>query len=114
MVLDRAGYTIVKDVRRGAKVTPVGQFVNAEQNVPAKDDHLYHFELFLDNIRRRKMPTANPETCHYATALGHLMNISWETGRTIRWDGAANRVIGDPAAQALVMRPYRAPWKLVF
>ncbi len=42
--------------------------------------------------------------------VGHLMNISWETGRSIRWDGT--RVVGDPQANALVLRPYRAPWKL--
>jgi hypothetical protein len=40
------------------------------------------------------------------------MNVSWETGRSIRWDGKTNRVAGDPAAQALVTKPYRAPWKL--
>jgi predicted dehydrogenase len=112
MVLDRAGYSIVKEVRPGAKMSPAGLFVNAEETVPAQDDHLYHFELFLDNVRQRKMAVANPETCHYASVLGHLMNVSWEAGRSVRWDGRANRVIGDPAADALVTRPYRAPWKL--
>jgi predicted dehydrogenase len=112
LVLDRAGYSIVKEVRPGARMSPAGVFINAEETVPAQDDHLYHFELFLDNVRQRKMPAANPETCHYASALGHLMNVSWEAGRSVRWDGQANRVIADPAADALVARPYRAPWKL--
>jgi predicted dehydrogenase len=112
MVLDRAGYSIVKEVRPGAKMSPSGLFINAEETVPAQDDHLYHFELFLNNVRQRKMPVANPETCHYASALGHIMNVSWEAGRSIRWDGRANRVIGDPSADALVTRPYRAPWKI--
>jgi hypothetical protein len=40
------------------------------------------------------------------------MNISWEVGRSIRWDGSKNLVLDDPQANALVMRPYRAPWKL--
>jgi hypothetical protein len=40
------------------------------------------------------------------------MNMSWEAGRNIRWDGENNKVIDDPKANALVMRPYRAPWKL--
>lgn len=64
----------------------------------------------LKNLRDRKAPEANPETCHHATAAGHPMNISWEIGGSIRWDGT--RVIGDPKANALVMRPYRSPWKL--
>ena len=110
MILDREGYSIVKEAPRGGKIVSTGPFVNAEETVPAKNDHLYHFELFLKNVRERKPPEANPETCHHATAVGHLMNISWETGRSIRWDGA--RVIDDPQANARVMRPYRAPWKL--
>jgi hypothetical protein len=40
------------------------------------------------------------------------MNISWEVGRSIRWDGEMNRVLDDREAQAKVLRPYRAPWKL--
>jgi predicted dehydrogenase len=112
MVLDRAGYSIVNEPPRGARIASDDPLVAAEQTVPAKDDHLYHFEVFLDNVRRRKAPEANLETCHRGTGLGHLMNIAWETGRSIRWDGAGQRVIDDPAAQKLVMRPYRAPWKL--
>ena len=104
MILDRAGYSIMNEVR--------GQQVQVEETVEAKDDHLYHFELFLNNIREHKLPEANPETCHYATAVGHLMNISWEVGRSINWDGKSNRILHDRQADALVMRPYRAPWKL--
>ena len=112
MVVDRTGYTIVKDLKRGQKLTSAAALVNPEEHTPAKDDHLYHFEVFLSNLRQRRQPEANLETCHYATALRHLMNISWETGRAVRWDGAGQRVLNDPAANALVMRPYRAPWKL--
>lgn len=112
MVLDRSGYSIVNELAPRAKVNTAAQYVTAEETVRAQDDHLYHFQVFLDNIRNRKQPEANPETCHYATALGHLMNISWEVGRSIRWDGATNRVPGDAEAQSKVLRPYRAPWKL--
>ncbi len=112
MVLDRFGYSIVKEVQRGQKVASTGSLINPEETVRAEDDHLYHFQVFLDNVRERRQPAATPETCHYATALGHLMNISWEVGRSIRWDGPNNRVLDDPAANARVLRPYRAPWKL--
>ena len=112
MVLDRAGYSIGPEVKKGQRAIPTTGLVNPEQTVPPKDDHDYHFEVFLNNIRSRRQPEATVETCHYATAVGHLLNISWETGRSIRWDGEKNRVIGDPQGDALVMRPYRAPWKL--
>jgi predicted dehydrogenase len=111
MVLDRSGYYIVSEMR-GKKIVTTDALIAPEEAVPAKDDHLYHFEVFLNNLRQRKQPVANPVTCHHATALGHLMNISWETGRSIRWDGEKNRVLDDPAANALVLKPYRKPWKL--
>ena len=106
MLLDRSGYSVVRELRGGKGAA------GPEETVQAKDDELRHFEVFLNNLRERKQPFANPETCHYATSLGHLMNISWQTGRSIRWDGRNNRVLNDAEANALVMKPYRAPWKL--
>lgn len=111
LLLDRSGYSIVQETP-GKRSTSAGPLIGPEETVAAESDSLYHFEVFLDNVRRRKQPAANPETCHYATSLGHLMNVSWEAGRSIRWDGRNHRVLDDPKADALVMRPYRAPWKL--
>jgi predicted dehydrogenase len=112
MVLDRSGYSIVKEIPRGKKVVSTDALISPEETVRAKDDELYHFEVFLNNLRQRRQPFATPETCHYATSLGHLMNISWGVGRGIRWDGQREQVIGDKEANALVTKPYRAPWKL--
>ena len=112
MVLDRAGYTIVKEVPQGQKALSTGPFVNAEETVRPTDTQTVHFAAFVENVRRRKQPNATLETLHCATAVGHLMNISWEVGRSIRWDGANHKVLDDPAAQKLVLKPYRAPWKL--
>lgn len=112
MILDRAGYSIVKEVPQGQKITSTGPFVNAEETVKPTDDEFCHFKAFIENVRSRKAPPATVETLHYATALAHLMNISSEVGRGIRWDGEHNQVIDDPAAQKLVLKPYRAPWKL--
>ena len=44
--------------------------------------------------------------------VGHLLNVARQVRRAIRWDGAKEQVINDPEANALVMKPYRAPWKL--
>jgi len=112
MVLDRSGYSIVPDVRRGEKITPAGPLVKPETTVPAADDRFRHFESFPENLRARRRPNATPETLQHATAIGHLMNISWEVGRSIRWDAAKQGIVDDPKADAMVLRPYRAPWKL--
>jgi hypothetical protein len=42
----------------------------------------------------------------------HLGNIAYRLGRRVAWDVAGEKMIGDAEAQALVTRPYRAPWAL--
>ena len=37
--------------------------------------------------------------------------LSWRLGRSIRWDGAKEEIVDDAEANALLKRPYRAPWK---
>ncbi len=113
LLLDRSRYSIVAETKNDNKVLASGDLISPEQDELARDDSTRHSEVFLDCLRTRKTPDANPETGHYATNLGHLMNISWQVGRSIRWDGENEQVIGDPEANALVHKPYRAPWKLV-
>ena len=36
--------------------------------------------------------------------------ISARTGRSLNWDGDKEQIIGDPEANKLLSRPYRAPW----
>ena len=113
MLLDRSRYSIVVETKDDRKVVAAGDLIGPEENHPARDDSTRHSEVFLECIRSRTPPAANAETGHDATNLGHLMNISWQVGRSIRWDGEQEQVLGDPEANALVSKPYRAPWKLV-
>ena len=112
LLLDRSRYSIVQEVQGRQQVVAEGDLVSAAEEGLAKDDESRHQEVFLENITQRKQPFANVETGHYATNIGHLMNISWQVGRSIRWDGERDQVVDDPEANALVMKPYRAPWKL--
>jgi hypothetical protein len=36
--------------------------------------------------------------------------MSMKLGRSLRWDSRAGQVVGDAEANALLRRPYRAPW----
>jgi hypothetical protein len=67
---------------------------------------------FLDSIKSRKITTCDIEYGHQLTKGGHLGNIALRTGRLIRWDDAAEKVIGDKQANQLVTRRYRKPWRL--
>ena len=112
LLVDRTGYTLVAEPRKGKKAVPAGNLLNAGEHFAAAPDELRHFEVFLENVRGRKQPFANLQTGQYASNLGHLMNIAWQAGRSIRWDGEKEQVVGDAEAQALVTKPYRAPWSL--
>ncbi len=111
LFLDRGGYTITPETVRGAK-RPGPTLPPGELEGRPEDDSMRHCAVFLDNLRRRRPPFANLTTGQHASNVGHLLNIAWQTGRTLRWDGERERVLDDPEADALVLKPYRAPWKL--
>lgn len=71
-----------------------------------------HWRNFLDCVKSRK-PTITPvETAHHSTIPGHLGLISMMVGRKLHWDVKREEILNDPAASALMSRPYRAPWKM--
>ncbi len=71
-----------------------------------------HMRDLLSNIASRGRPVADIEQGHISTASCILANISQQLGgRTLVWDPATHQVVGDAAANRLLRRPYRAPWK---
>ena len=71
-----------------------------------------HWRNFLDCVKSRK-PTITPvQTAHHSAIPGHLGIIAMQLGRKIQWDVANEKILNDPAASALLTRPYRAPWRL--
>ncbi len=71
-----------------------------------------HFDNFLKAVRSRnpKEATAGPEELHLSSALPHLANIAWRTGRMIHFDPKTERCLGDEEACKLLTRDYRAPY----
>ncbi len=112
MVVDRSRISIAPEAKGKKAQTEAGYLLSEEEEILPADDKFRHSAVFIENIRARKEPETNPQVGQYATNLGHLMNISWQVGRSIRWDGEKEQVIGDKQANALVTKPYRAPWKL--
>jgi predicted dehydrogenase len=72
--------------------------------------HLAHVKNFLDCVANRKKPASDVEVTHYSTATTHLANISYQTGRTIRWDSQQEQIVDDVEAAKLLRRDGRAPW----
>jgi predicted dehydrogenase len=66
---------------------------------------------FIDAIENDRQPVANATVGHLATNLSLLGMLSWKLGRSIKWDGEAEKIPGDDEANALLRRDYRGPWK---
>ncbi|MSU44135.1 MAG: twin-arginine translocation signal domain-containing protein [Pedosphaera sp.] len=82
-----------------------------------KDTRLYvsenHFRNFIDCVQSRKECVAPCEQAHRSITVAHLGNIAMLLRQDIKWDPVKEQIIGNPAAQWMLDRPSRAPWKLV-
>src|SRR4051812_16049243 len=81
-----------------------------------RDVHLYkangHHQNFLDCMKSRELPICDVEIGHRSATVCHLGNIAQRLGRKIQWDPAAERIVGDDQAAAMLSRPYRSPWTI--
>lgn len=104
--IDRGRFTVRGETRHdGRRSVP-------DMEVAASDDEYRHMRVFFDNLRNRTQPISSLEVGHRATNIGHLMNVAYQVGRKIRWDGEHEQVLDDADANALVHCKYREPWKL--
>ena len=70
-----------------------------------------HMIELLKAVAKRRRPVADIEQGHISSVSCILANLSQRLGgRTLRWDPETHTVIGDPEANRLLNRPYRAPW----
>lgn len=91
---------------KGQRIT---DFKRPEPSIPDSPGHLREF---LDSVKSRKLTTCDVEYGHRLTKAGLLGNIAYRTGRRVVWDDARERITGDKAADRMVTRRYRKPWKL--
>ena len=88
------------------------------EDVTEKDIELHaapatrqHMLDFLNAIEKRSRPIADIEQGHISTASCILGNLSMKLGgRPLSYDPVKRHIIGDPAANKLLRRPYRAPY----
>ena len=65
---------------------------------------------FMTAIENSRPGVASLEVAHRSSVLPLLGMISARVGRSLNWDGDKEQIIGDPEANKLLSRPYRAPW----
>jgi predicted dehydrogenase len=71
-----------------------------------------HYQNFIDAIRTgdRGKLTCEIEEGHLSSALPHLANIAYRVGHSLEFDPKLEKFVGDPEADALLTREYRAPF----
>jgi predicted dehydrogenase len=69
-----------------------------------------HMKNFLECIESRGTPVADIEQGYMSAAACILANVSMKLGRSLQWNHAKGMVVNDAEANALLRRPYRAPW----
>jgi predicted dehydrogenase len=65
---------------------------------------------FIASIENQSKGVASIDVAHRSSVLPLLGMISMRVGRSIKWDGDKEQIIGDPEATTMMSRPYRAPW----
>jgi len=77
---------------------------------PRGDHRQGHRRDFLDCVKSRAQTIAPIEVAQRSITVAHLANIAMILGREVRWDPAAERIIGDQTAARMCSRSQREPW----
>jgi predicted dehydrogenase len=111
LVVDRGGWEVFPETE-----TKDGRKRYRSAGEPRRgsrgDYHQLHVRNFLDCMDSRERPRSDVEIGHHSMIACHLGNIAFRLKRVVAWDTAAGTIAGDPEAQAMIHRPYRAPWTL--
>jgi predicted dehydrogenase len=105
MSVDLRGFQIYK----GEKRELVEEMKFAE---PVTWDTAPVVRNFLDAMRTRRTSdlTADVEEGHLSAALCHMANISYRTGRLLKFDPVSEKFSGDSEANQYLSRAYRPPF----
>ena len=71
-----------------------------------------HVQNWLDCIKTRELPNADVEIGHRSVSICHLVNITRELNRKLRWDPDREQFVGDAEANELLVRDRRAGYEL--
>jgi predicted dehydrogenase len=107
LFLHTGGWEIVAEPKKKTSVVEMKRAAVTGENIRAA-----HARDFLNCVKSRQPPVENLEIGHHVSSVSHLGNLALRSKSRIEWDAAAERVKDNPAANALLARAYRAPWKL--
>ena len=74
-------------------------------------DTSHHARNFLDCVKSREKCHCDIETGHRSTSATLIANIALKTRSLLEWDAGNERFFNNPAANAQLRAPYRAPYQ---
>lgn len=94
------------------EIVPEGDYLKDKtpppQSLPPSPGHEREW---LDSIKSRQEPSCGVNY-HYKVDLTiTLANLSYQLGRSVRFDPVAEKIVGDDQAVKLARPVYRAPWR---
>ena len=105
IILNDTGWELVTEPKKA-------NIPSQRHHSTGEDPRKAHVRNFLDCCQSRKQPVLNLDLGHRISTLAHLGNIAYRTGDKIKWDGEAEKIIGNHEADKLVGVKYRKPWHL--
>jgi predicted dehydrogenase len=72
----------------------------------------YHMEEWLECMRSRKTPSADVEIGHRSISVCHLVNITRQLNRKLKWNPETERFTDDAEANGMLSRPRRKGYEL--
>jgi len=111
IIFGSKGYMAGNRVFFGRKREPGPEFVDKGRG-RATPDTVIHMQNFIDCVRSRKWQdlTADIAEGHLSTALAHLANISFRTGRKLTFNPNSEKFLDDDDANSFLKRIYRPPY----
>lgn len=102
-------------VDRGDKITAskpelISEELGANKKALYKSDN--HFGNFLECIRSRRETITPVDVAHRSISVGLLGEIAMTTKQTIHWDPDNEVILNNAEASKMLMRSFRAPWKI--
>jgi len=98
------------DILTASKPELISEELGADKKALYKSNN--HIGNFLECIRSRKETITPVEVAHRSISVGLLGEIAMTTKQTIQWDPEKEQIINNVDASKMLMRQFRAPWKL--
>jgi len=109
---------VCRDGTRIPAAERVGKFqippggVEVHRMAKHADYNMNHKEDWFQAIKSGQRACMDIEIGHRVATLNNLGNLSYVLGRTLAWDGARERFVGDDDANRYLSRPQRQPYTL--